>query len=245
MKLRKADIDFQDDGVVMENLELFEKAPNETVREYAYRVLYENIMSLKLPPGTAMSEQELSGILNVSRTPVREAFIRLSQKGLLEILPQRGTFVSKIHTEQLAEFRFFRVTLERAIVELACQDFPDPWRTKLEFCIFEQGKFITSKDAEKFFKSDNTLHSLLYEGCEKPHIWQIVQESNLDYARARVLNVSDAAEQMNLLYEQHKGIVGAIFAGNTKLAKRIMTEHIDKVMGDVEVLKKEYPEYFR
>ena len=44
----------------MENLELFEKAPNETVREYAYRVLYENIMSLKLPPGTAMSEQELS-----------------------------------------------------------------------------------------------------------------------------------------------------------------------------------------
>ena len=152
----------------MENLELFEKAPNETVREYAYRVLYENIMSLKLPPGTAMSEQELSGILHVSRTPVREAFIRLSQKGLLEILPQRGTFISKIHTEQLAEFRFFRVTLERAIVELACQDFPDPWRTKLEFCIFEQGKFITSKDAEKFFKSDNTLHSLLYEGCGKP-----------------------------------------------------------------------------
>ena len=198
----------------MENLELFEKAPNETVREYAYRVLYENIMSLKLPPGTAMSEQELSGVLNVSRT-------------------------------QLAEFRFFRVTLERAIVELACQDFPDPWRTKLEFCIFEQGKFITSKDAEKFFKSDNTLHSLLYEGCGKPHIWQIVQESNLDYARARVLNVSDAAEQMNLLYEQHKSIVGAIFAGNTELAKRIMTEHIDKVMGDVEVLKKEYPEYFR
>lgn len=89
------------------------------------------------------------------------------------------------------------------------------------------------------------MHSLLYEGCGKPHIWQIVQESNLDYARARVLNVSDAAEQMNLLYEQHKGIVGAIFAGNTEMAQRIMTEHINKVMGDVEVLKKEYPEYFQ
>ena len=49
MNLRETGIDFQDDGVVMENLELFEKAPNETVREYAYRVLYENIMSLKLP----------------------------------------------------------------------------------------------------------------------------------------------------------------------------------------------------
>lgn len=124
----------------MENLELFEKAPNETVREYAYRVLYENIMSLKLPPGTAMSEQELSGILNVSRTPVREAFIRLSQKGLLEILPQRGTFVSKIHTEQLAEFRFFRVTLERAIVELACQDFSRSVADETGILYFRAGK---------------------------------------------------------------------------------------------------------
>ena len=55
MNLRETGIDFQDDGVVMENLELFEKAPNETVREYAYRVLYQNIMTLKLPPGTAMT----------------------------------------------------------------------------------------------------------------------------------------------------------------------------------------------
>ena len=64
----------------MDNFELREKAPHETVREYAYRVLYQNIMTLKLPPGTAMSEQELSGVLNVSRTPVREAFIRLAEK---------------------------------------------------------------------------------------------------------------------------------------------------------------------
>lgn len=239
-------LDVRNDGVAMENFELREKAPHETVREYAYRVLYQNIMTLKLPPGTAMSEQELSGVLNVSRTPVREAFIRLAEKGLLEVLPQRGTFVSKIHTEQLAEFRFFRVTMERAIVELACQEFVDPWKTKLEFCIFEQGKFIDSGSAASFFKSDNTLHSLLYEGCGKPHIWQVVQDSNLDYARARVLNVSDgdAAEQMNLLYEQHKGIVQAVFDKNVKVAKDIMTEHINKVMGDVAVLKQEYPEYF-
>lgn len=228
----------------MENFELREKAPHETVREYAYRVLYQNIMTLKLPPGTAMSEQELSGVLNVSRTPVREAFIRLAEKGLLEVLPQRGTFVSKIHTEQLAEFRFFRVTMERAIVELACQEFVDPWKTKLEFCIFEQGKFIASGSAANFFKSDNTLHSLLYEGCGKPHIWQVVQDSNLDYTRARALNVSDTDDQMRILYEQHRSIVKAVFDKNVKVAKDIMTEHINKVMGDVAVLKQEYPEYF-
>ena len=83
----------------MDKLILIEKEPQETVREYAYRVLYQNIMTLKLPPGTAMSEQELSGILQVSRTPVREAFIRLAQKGLLEVLPQRGTFVSALRRQ--------------------------------------------------------------------------------------------------------------------------------------------------
>ena len=230
----------------MDKLILIEKEPHETVREYAYRVLYQNIMTLKLPPGTAMSEQELSGILQVSRTPVREAFIRLAQKGLLEVLPQRGTFVSKIHTEQLAEFRFFRVSLVRGIVELACQEFVDPWKTNLEFCIFEQGKFVANGNAESFFKSDNTLHSLLYEGCGKPHIWQVVQDSNLDYARARVLNISDgyAAEQMEFLYEQHKVIVQAVFDKNVKAAQDMMTKHINKVMVDVAVLKKEYPEYF-
>ncbi|MDU3112965.1 MAG: FCD domain-containing protein, partial [Megasphaera sp.] len=112
------------------------------------------------------------------------------------------------------------------------------------FCIFEQGKFIEASDAESFFKSDNTLHSLLYEGCGMPHIWRIVQNSNLDYVRARVLNVSDTDEQMKILYEQHKGIVSAVFDKNVKAAQDIMTEHINKVMGDVAVLKKEYPEYF-
>lgn len=90
------------------------------------------------------------------------------------------------------------------------------------------------------------MHSLLYEGCGKPHIWQVVQDSNLDYARARVLNISDgyAAEQMELLYEQHKIIVQAVFDKNVKAAQDMMTKHINKVMVDVAVLKKEYPEYF-
>lgn len=229
----------------MENLKLLEKEAHENVREYAYRVLYQNIMTFRLPPGTAMSEQELSKVLGVSRTPVREAFIRLSQKGLLEILPQRGTFVSKINTSQLPEFRFFRVTLEKAIVELACQNFPEPWRTKLQTCIFEQGQFVQNGDNQSFFKSDNTMHALLYEGCGKPHIWQIVQEANLDYMRARALNVKDAAGQMQILYSQHQAIVEAILRSDVTRAQAVMTEHINKVMGDVEILKKEYPEYFK
>ena len=82
-------------------------------------------MSVRLTPGTAVSEQEVSSYLDISRTPVREAFIHLSQDGLVEILPQRGTFISKIDTALIEENRFMRLTLERAVIRLACQDLPD------------------------------------------------------------------------------------------------------------------------
>lgn len=103
-------------------LSLFKE--NESVREYAYRTLRENILKLKLKPGDKISEKEISDTLSISRTPVREAFIRLSQEQLLEVLPQRGTYISKINTSQIAEFRFLRVTLEQAVMKLACEKFP-------------------------------------------------------------------------------------------------------------------------
>lgn len=106
--------------------------PRENVRAYVYRLLYHNIMSVRLTPGTAVSEQEVSSYLDISRTPVREAFIHLSQDGLVEILPQRGTFISKIDTALIEENRFMRLTLERAVIRLACQDLPDMYLRQLD-----------------------------------------------------------------------------------------------------------------
>ena len=229
----------------MEQLRLLEKEPRENVREYAYRVLYDNIMNLHLVPGTAMSEQELSTMLSVSRTPVREAFIRLSQKGLLDVLPQRGTFVSKINTEQLAEFRFLRVTMETAVVALACREFPEEYMWKLQQCLKEQELYLRRRDVNGFFASDNQTHSILYQGCGKPHIWQIIESSTADYMRARVLNIAAAAEQMNILYSQHQALAEAILRHDVQRGVAIMEEHINKGIIDVEVLRKQYPDYFK
>lgn len=229
----------------MEHVIVLEKDPRETVRSYAYRVLYENIMTMQLIPGTAMSEQDMASLLAISRTPVREAFIHLAQQDLLEILPQRGTFVSKINTEQISEFRFLRVTIEKAIVELACQGLPEDAQSRLQQCLAEQEQYVQHKNTAKFFTSDNHLHRTLYEGCGKSHIWQIIQDANLDYLRARALNVTAEAEQIQLLYTQHQAIVNAILAHDTATAIAVMEEHINKVVGDVALLKKEYPEYFK
>ncbi|MCI1821642.1 MAG: GntR family transcriptional regulator [Megasphaera sp.] len=229
----------------MSKLEMLEQKTNESVREYAYRVIFENIMSLHLVPGTAISEKEISDRLSISRTPVREAFIRLAQAGLLEILPQRGTYISKIDTAQIAEFRFLRVTLERAVMELACRSFPESYLKRLEACLADQEHVLQKFDASRFYELDNEMHCIIFSGCAKPSIWQLLQNANINYIRARVLNVSAAQTEMQLLYEQHRLIMRSIVGHDVSAGIDIITKHVNKVIGDVDALKKQYPEYFK
>lgn len=101
------------------------KNQNLSTREQVYNMLKDQILSLKLPPGTNISEKEISIQFNVSRTPVRESFLKLSQEGLLSIYPQRGTFVSLIDLNLVEEARFMREHLEKAVIRLACQEFSE------------------------------------------------------------------------------------------------------------------------
>ncbi len=219
--------------------------PRESVREYAYRVLRNNILSLVLLPGTAMSEKEISTALNISRTPVREAFIRLSQEGLLEILPQRGTYVAKIDTSQIYEFKFLRETLEQAIIKIACTDFPASGIDALQKCLEQQQHAAEQKDTNEFYRLDNEMHSIIFSCCNMPNIWRMICEANLNYIRARLLDVSARHDEITLLIHQHRQIVKAIIDKDIELGITSITQHVSKVLGDVEKLKTSHPELFK
>ena len=90
----------------------------KSTQDAVYTVLKEGIMTLSLPPGTAMSTQEVATRLNVSRTPVREAFIRLHEEGLVDVFPQRQTIVSRIDFRRVMQERFIRESLETAALHL-------------------------------------------------------------------------------------------------------------------------------
>ncbi|WP_270804133.1 GntR family transcriptional regulator, partial [Aeromonas sp. Y307-3] len=81
---------------------------NLPVNQQIYRYLRKDIVECTIPPGTLLSEKEISTRFNVSRQPVREAFIKLAENGLVQILPQRGTFVQKISVKRVADGRFIR-----------------------------------------------------------------------------------------------------------------------------------------
>ena len=101
-------------------MHIAERLSGETGRDYAMRVLKDNIIRLELEPGSIISDRELAAGMNLSRTPVREAFLELAKVKIVEIYPQRGTMVSFIDYNLVEEARFIRSVLEVAVVRLAC-----------------------------------------------------------------------------------------------------------------------------
>jgi len=222
---------------------LLERFPQESAREYVFRSLKASIINLTLQPGQSISEQEIADQLHVSRTPVREAFIKLAQANLLDVLPQKGTYVSLIDTDQVEESKFARETLERAVMQIACRSFPAEALFDLQSNVTLQELCITEKNYQKFFELDENMHGIIFKGCNKGRIWSMLQQINAHYNRVRVLNLVVGYDWDRLVC-QHKELVRAIREKDAMLAKKMVDKHLNKVVVDLEYLRNNYPHYF-
>ncbi|MFC7393156.1 GntR family transcriptional regulator [Scopulibacillus cellulosilyticus] len=213
-------------------------------RDTVYQILREEILTLKLEPGTSISEAEVSKKLDVSRTPVREAFLRLSQEGLLDIYPQKGTYVSLIDLTLVEEGRFMREQLERAVIRLACENFPVEQLISLEMNLKMQELHVEKKDYTGMFELDEEFHRMIFTGCNKKNIWLAIQKMNFDFNRIRMLRLS-TNYNWDDIFSQHSKIAEAIRNRNPDLAEKTMEDHLTSVMVYKEELKQSYPNYFK
>lgn len=228
------------------NFTITEKLPYESIRDYAYRVLSKNIINLQLVPGTALSEQDIAGLLNISRTPVREAFIRLAQENLLDILPQKGTYIAKINLDQVAESRFLRVTMEQAIMKIACEAFSQEALAQLRENLALQERCVKQEDYLRFFELDGMMHGLIFKTCGKARIWQMIEQMSMNYNRVRMMSIrAGYCEELPKLFLQHQQIVQLIEAGDAVLGEVVIGEHINKLIADVEKLQELHGVFFQ
>ncbi|WP_371372951.1 GntR family transcriptional regulator [Sporomusa aerivorans] len=223
---------------------LIEQNPQESIREYVYRFLKLNIIHLNLPPGQNISEQDVATQLQVSRTPVREAFIKLAQENLLDIIPQKGTYVSLIDTEQVEESKFVRETLEKEIIQHACTQFPAEELFQLQSSLALQELCISEKNYLRFFELDEAMHGIIFKGCKKSRTWNMLQLMNAHYNRVRILNLKDKAFEWDQLLVQHRELVRAISEQDIVLGAKIIDVHLNKVVVDLEHLRAEHSDYF-
>lgn len=211
--------------------------------DYAYEEIRSQIVMLKLEPGCKVSENEISTLLGISRTPVREAFVRLAQEKLLEVYPQKGTFVSLIDLNFVEEARFIREHLERAIVKEACEEFSNGEMLYLEENIKKQEDAILENDHQKLYELDELFHQAISRGTGKERIWTVIQQEKAHLNRIRVLSLS-ANIDWEVILSQHKKIIEAIKAQDENEADELMRLHLTKLRMDQKELTQKFPDYF-
>ena len=221
---------------------MLDREKNETARAYAFRVLSHNIINLEFEPGSAIIEKDISAALNLSRTPVREALIELTKSGLVNIIPQKGSYISKIDYDIIEESRFFRLALELAILKIACKGIPDNYLIKLKSNIVKQELCVNMVDHTIFQNLDNVFHKLLFESVGKQWSYDIISPQMAYFDRFRILTLK--ALKIDKIVNEHKSILDAIENHDFQSAKNIMTKHLGKKDSEKEEILALYPEYF-
>jgi DNA-binding GntR family transcriptional regulator len=205
------------------------------------RALRDRIINNDLAPGMRLSEADVAVGFGVSRQPVREAFIKLAEEGLVEVRPQRGTFVRKISTGAVMDARFVREAIEADIVKLVAQDSDTSLVADLTDLVDAQ-RSVALNDPRSFIPLDDAFHRTLAEAAGKVNAWRVIEgmKSQMD----RVRQLSTLQFPMARLIDQHAAIVRAIAARDPSAAETAMREHLRAILLDLPLIRQGLPEYF-
>lgn len=202
--------------------------------------LRDEIVALVLLPGTALQDRLLSERFGVSRTPVREALLRLADEGLVDIFPQSGTFVSRIPAAAIPEAVLIRQALEGITVAAATARRST---AGLDEALALQRVTAGRGDARGFHEADEAFHEALAGLGGHAEIWRLLKSVKMQIDRARRLTVP-ALGRMKQLIGEHECIRDAVATGAETAARAAMTAHLNAVIPDVAWLRERNPEYF-
>lgn len=224
-------------------MKILDRRSSETAREYAFRIIKNNIVSLEFVPGTFVSENEIASSLGLSRTPVREAIIDLAKDYVIETIPQRGNLVTLIDLELVEEARFLRQVLDKAVIELACKSKNSEDIVKLEENVQLQEFYLEKKAYEKLYELDDLFHETIYLMAKKTGIYEMRSNMMIHFDRVRTLSVEAVDESQRV--KDHKDMLEAIKKQDIKKAVELVDVHMDRFLVDKDLIRDKHPEYFK
>lgn len=211
-------------------------------REEIYNYLREEIVTLRRPPGSPISDKEISAELKISRTPVREAILRLTDEGLVTVIPSSGTFVTKIHTQALTNAKFVRTALERAAVAAAAKVATAQDISDLRKIIDDQTKAASSSQID-FYELDEAFHKRIFSISGHVEAWETILRSKAQLDRVRYLSLNNH-RRLTEVIEEHSAVIDAIEKGKQSLAEKKMLNHLNAAYINVDRAIKIYQQYF-
>ena len=225
------------------SLEIGGRLRRVTAAGAIYERLHADIVSLRMPPGMLLQEKRIAEEFGVSRTPVREALLRLSEGGLVDIFPQSGTVVSRVPVSVIPEAVVVRKALEGTTVEMAAQIATPADIARLDVIIARQRAYAAAGDVLSFHEEDEAFHEAIAQVSGYPGIWTILKTVKVQIDRARRLTLPALGRAGNVVHE-HMIIRDALTAHDAAGARDAMIHHLSAVIPDVDELRSRYPDYF-
>lgn len=210
-----------------------------------FRALKAAILSVRLLPGTPLSEVAIAEVLGMSRTPVREALKELSTESLLDIFPQAGTVVSPIRMALIEHGCFVRDALEGTnLLDVMCA-LDATGRKRIRRILDAQAQVLAGEDFAAFFVQDEALHRLMFELSGRLPVWTLVNQAKQHVDRARLLLTRDNMAICRRAYDEHLVIVRALFDHDEAALRAALHGHVMSVADSVlEYTSRTHSTYF-
>ena len=222
-----------------------ERSYAETARDYALRILKNNIITMDLEPGAMVSENELAAQMGLSRTPVREALMDLAKCRVVDVLPQRGSRIALIDYSLVEEARFAREVLEVAIMDLVCAQITQADITQLRQNVRLQT--LTQEpgvgDSLSLMELDDAFHQMLFRIAKTENTYNMLCGMTIHFDRVRNLALN-VVKDIKII-EDHQQICEAVAMRDSARAKEIMRQHLGRVKVDEEAVRSVYPQYIK
>lgn len=203
----------------------------------------DSIVSMEYEPGEMIPEKALAEKFGVSRTPVREALIKLSHIGFVQVRPQRGTYVSLLSMAKILEARFIREALELAVVAEVAALADEALIAECEAIIEQQREAAADNDALRFQRLDDLFHQTLANNTGYERVGPLIDAEKAHMDRVRNLSLHIRGQYHRVL-DQHQAILDAIKCHSPEQARKAMAVHMQDVYKALTVIPREHPEYF-
>jgi len=225
---------------MLETADLIER---RTTTDVVFDALYEDIASLKLLPGTKLSEAEIARNFGVSRQPIRDAFNRLAHLELLLIRPQKATKVRGFSMDRISHARFVRLAIELEVVWRACAVWDDQRAQELERALKQQEQAVETGQHDSFHILDQKFHKLICElgGC--PLAVVTIEECKQKVDRLCLLGLGREQEAATL-FQDHRKLADALKAGSVEEATTIARHHLGRLDETIAQIQETHSEYF-
>jgi DNA-binding GntR family transcriptional regulator len=199
-------------------------------KDRAYAHVKELILEGLYPGGEMLSEGEVAAALDMSRTPVREAFLLLEAEGLLRLYPKRGALVVPVSAEEIGEVMETRLIIERHCAEQVARRGPGVLVEQLRALLLTQERHVSGGNRIGFVEADRLFHRAIVSANGNSILTRLHDSLRERQRRMGAAIVARDPSLQRRYLEEHRAIADALAAGAE--TGRLLTEHLEGVLRD-------------